>query len=233
MPTLQVKDTGAQYSSPSDSSDSSSSDSDSDIEGTENITVTKRYLHRHSVSSEDLYTNPTPPNKRFRTSTPDPTERRPEKEPLRCPLKEIIIHRPTLHIPPVDLTVAPGRQAANTQRGRQRLNAMAGRGRNQPQPQALQGADLALMQILQMMQNRDANRDNSQKQFLMFPKDSFTGEDKKKAKSHWAEFSKYLDYQDQQGTIPRDLVHLPEIKSMFKLTLQDIALGWFETESPN
>ena len=40
---------------------------------------------------------------------------------------------------------------------------MAGRGRNQPQPQpqALQGADPALVQILQMMQNRDANRDNS------------------------------------------------------------------------
>ena len=29
------------------------------------------------------------------------------------------------------------------------------------------------------------------------------------------------------------LAHLPEIKSLFKLTLQDIALGWFETESPN
>ena len=110
---------------------------------------------------------------------------------------------------------------------------MAGRGRNQPQPQPLQGADPALVQILQMMQNRDANRDNSRKQFLMFPKESFTGEEKKKAKSHWAEFSKYLDYQDQQGTIPWDLAHLLEIKSMFKLTLQDIALGWFETESPN
>ena len=105
---------------------------------------------------------------------------------------------------------------------------MAGRGRNQ----ALQGADPALVQILQMMQNRDANRDNSRKQFLMFPKESFTGQDKKKAKSHWAEFLKYLDYQDQQGTIPRDLAYLPEIKSMFKLTLQDIALGWFETELP-
>ena len=68
--TLQVKDTGAQYSSPSDSDDSSSSDLGSDIEGTENITVTKRYLHRHSTSSEDLYTNPTLPHKRFRTSTP-------------------------------------------------------------------------------------------------------------------------------------------------------------------
>ena len=138
------------------------------------------------------------PNKRFRTSTPDPTERQPEKEPLRCPLKEIINHRSALHIPPVDLTVAPGGQATNAQRGIQRLNTMAARGRNP----ALQGADLALVQILQMMQNRDANRDNSRKQFLMFPKESFRGEDKKKAKSHWAEFSKYLDYQDQQGTIP-------------------------------
>ena len=83
-----------------------------------------------------------------------------------------------------------------------------------------------------MMQNRDANRDNSRKQFLMFPKECFTGQDKKLAKSHWAEFSKYLDCQNQQGTFPHDLAHLPEIKSMFKLTLQDIALGWFETESP-
>ena len=127
--------------------------------------------------------------------------------------------------------MAPGGRAANIQLGRQRVNTMAGRGRNQPQP--LQGADPALVQILQMMQNRDANRDNSRQQFLMFPKESFTGQDKKLAKSHWAKFSKYLDYQDQQGTIPRDLAHLPDIKSMFKLTLQDIALGWFETESPN
>ena len=72
-----------------------------------------------------------------------------------------------------------------------------------------------------MMQNRDANRDNSRKQFLMFPKECFTGQDQKLAKSHWAKFSKYLDYQNQQGTLPRDLAHLPEIKSMFKLTLQD------------
>ena len=60
---LQVKETGAQYSSPSDSSESNSSDSESDIEGTENITVAKRYLNRHSLSSEDIYTAPTPPNK--------------------------------------------------------------------------------------------------------------------------------------------------------------------------
>ena len=73
-------------------------------------------------------------------------------------MKEIINHRPTLHIPPVTLTVAPGGRAANVQLGRQRVNAMAGRGQNQPQPQPLQGADPALVQILQMMQNRDANR---------------------------------------------------------------------------
>ena len=60
---LQVKDTGAQYSSPGDSSDSNSSDSDTDIEGIENIMVAKHYLHRHSLSSEDLYTAPTRPNK--------------------------------------------------------------------------------------------------------------------------------------------------------------------------
>ena len=170
---LQVKDTGAQYSSPSDTNESSSSDFDSDIEGTENITVTRRHINRRSASSEDLYTNPTPPHKRFRTSMPEPSIRQPEKEPIRCPLKEIINHRPALQIPPIDLTVAPGRQAANVQLGRQRVNAMAGRGQNQPQP--LQGADPALVQILQMMQNRDTNRDNSRKQFLMFPKECFTG----------------------------------------------------------
>ena len=106
---LQVKDIGAQYSSPSDSDDSSSSDLDSEIEGTENIKVAKHYLHRHFASSQDLYTNPMPPHKRFRTSTPEPPEKRPDKEPISCPLKEIINHRPALHIPPVDLTVAPGR----------------------------------------------------------------------------------------------------------------------------
>ena len=103
-----LQDTGAQYSSPSDNDDTRSSDLESDIEGTENITVTRRDIHRHSASSEDLYTNPTPPHKRFRTSTPEPPERRSYKEQIRCPLKEIINHRPALRIPPVDLTVAPG-----------------------------------------------------------------------------------------------------------------------------
>ena len=116
---LQVKDTGVQYSSPSHTDESSSSEFDSDIEGTENITVTRCHINRRSASSEDLYTNPTPPHKRLRTSTPEPSIRQPEKEPIRCPLKEIINHRPALQIPPVDLIVAPGRQATNIQLGRQ------------------------------------------------------------------------------------------------------------------
>ena len=81
---------------------------ESDIEGTENITVTRCDIHRHSASSEDLYTHPTLPHKRFRTSTSEPPERQSYKEQIRYPLKEIINHRPALHIPPVDLTVAPG-----------------------------------------------------------------------------------------------------------------------------
>ena len=131
-------------------------------------------------------------------------------------MKEIINHNGPLHSPPADIIVAPGQQATNTQRGLQRVQAMAYRGRQQNPNQNLQGADPALVQILHLMQNRDANRDNSHKQFLMFPKQSFTGQDKKLGKSHWAEFSKYLDYQNQQGTIPRDQQHLPEIISIFK-----------------
>ena len=70
--------------------------------------------------------NPMPPNKRFRTSTPDSIEQRPEKESIRCPLKEIVNHRPALQIPPIDIVAAPGGQVANVQRGLQRLSAMAG-----------------------------------------------------------------------------------------------------------
>ena len=55
------------------------------------------------------------PNKRFRTSTPDSIEWQPEKEPIRCPLKGIINHRPVLQIPPVDIIAAPGGQATNVQ----------------------------------------------------------------------------------------------------------------------
>ena len=51
---LHVNNTGTQYSSPSYSSDSSSSHYDGEIEGTENITVAKRYVRRQYSSHEDL-----------------------------------------------------------------------------------------------------------------------------------------------------------------------------------
>ena len=42
---------------------------------------------------------------------PDPEERKPAKEPDRCPLKEIVNHRPAFEVPEVDIVVAPGQQA--------------------------------------------------------------------------------------------------------------------------
>ena len=72
------------------------------------------------------------------------------KNPLSERLREIIFHTPALHIPPVDLTVAPG-QVQNIQRANRRLAAMAqnqNRGRGGRNP-ALQGVDPALIQILQ------------------------------------------------------------------------------------
>ena len=132
-----------------------------------------------------MYTAATPLHKHLRMSTPHLDDRRLAKEPTPCPLKEIVNHRPVLQVPEVDMVTAPRgiRGATHIQLGQQRVNkAMAGRGRN-ALPN-LQGADPALVQILQMIQNRDANRDNSHKQLLMFPTEKFTGTDKKKAQGH-------------------------------------------------
>ena len=60
-------------------------------------------------------------------------------------------HNGPLQIPPVDIIVAPGRRGGDVQKGLQRVQAMANRGRNQNQNQNLQGADPALVQILQLM----------------------------------------------------------------------------------
>ena len=84
------------------------------------------------------------------------------------------------------------------------------------QQQQLQGADPALVQILQLINNRDQNRDNARKKFLMFSKDAFTGKDKKLSQGHWAKFAKYLDYQASQGLIQRNNA-IDDIKSMFRL----------------
>ena len=108
QPQILLREAGAQYSSPSDDSDDISSDSESELEGTENITVAKRYLNRHSASLDDIYTATHNTNKRFRTSMPEPVVRKPEREPVRCPRREIINHQPALQVPPTNIVVAPG-----------------------------------------------------------------------------------------------------------------------------
>ena len=50
----------------------------------------------------------------------------------------------------------------------------------QPAPPHLQGADPALIAILNRMENKDSTR----KKFLMFPKADFDGTSKQAAKSH-------------------------------------------------
>ena len=117
-----------------------------------------------------------------RTSNPIPVTQVPPET-----LETIIHHPPALQIPPVEIVVAPG-QCTNNQTinlGAQRAQAIQGmaaslgRRAQNSQQQQLQGTDSALVQILQLMNNRDANRDNARKKFLMFPKEAFTGTDKK------------------------------------------------------
>ena len=98
----------------------------------------------------------------------------------------------------------------------------------------LRGADPALIQILTRMEERDNNRDNTCKKFLMFPKDSFDGKSKNLAKNHWLEFNKYIAYQKQQRHMNPDIVgQFPEVKQMFRLTLCDNASGWYDAENAN
>ena len=211
---LSLCDTGAQYSALTEHSDT-------DHISEEESLPEERPCHYNDTACR--YTEI--PQDRNRTSTPIPFT-----HVTRERLEAIIHHQPAFQIPPVDIVVAPG-QGANNQvinLGTQRVQAIQGmaagagrRGQN-AQQQQLQGADPTLVKILQLMNNRDANRDNAKKKFLMFPKETFTDKDKKLSQGHWAEFAKYLDYQASQGIIQRDNAHINEIKSMFRLTLQDI-----------
>ena len=157
----------------------------------------------------------------------------PNTQVPRHTIEEIIHHPQAFQVPPVDIVVAPGQQVTNqaVNRGIQRVQGVHGMAARHGQN--LQGADPALVQILTLKNNRDANRDNAQKKFLMFPKEVFTGQDKKLSQGHWSEFAKYLDYQSGQGIIQRNNAHIDDIKSVFRLTLQDIALGWFDSKGPN
>ena len=82
----------------------------------------------------------------------------------------------------------------------------------QPVPPHLQGADPALIAIL----NRMENKDSTCKKFLMFPKADFDGTSKQAAKSHWLNFQKYVAYQNSQNLLdPDDPNKFPEVKRMF------------------
>ena len=143
-------------------------------------------------------------------------------------LHEIIFHLGGLQVPPVDIIAAPGQPVnSNLQRAQNRLRNMAQPNRRNP----LRGADPALIEILERMEEREANHDNARKKFIMFPKDTFNGKTKGLAKSHWLEFKKYIDYQNQQGFLnPNDPLRFPEVKQIFCLTLNDNALGWYDSE---
>ena len=94
----------------------------------------------------------------------------------------------------------------------------------------LRGAGPALIEIL----NRMENKDNTRKKFLMFPKQAFDGKSKQAAKNHWLEFQKYITYQQQQELLdPDDDDQFFEVKQMFRLTLADNALGWYNAENDN
>ena len=151
----------------------------------------------------------------------------------RHTIEEIIHHPQAFQVPPVEIVVAPGQQTVNQAVNRDIQRVQGVQGMAARCVQNLQGADPALVQILTLMNNRDANRDNVRKNFHMFPKEAFTGQDKKLSQGYWSEFAKHLNYQSGQGIIQRNNAHIDDIKSMFRLTLQDIALVWFDSEGFN
>ena len=66
----------------------------------------------------------------------------------------------------------------------------------------------------------------------MFPTGRFNGTTKGAAKSHWLEFEKYVDYQQQElALLPPN--QFDSTKQMFRLTLTDNALGWYDAEQGN
>ena len=77
----------------------------------------------------------------------------------------------------------------------------------------LRGADPALVQILNRMQDRDEQQDYTRKKLLMFPKTAFDGTAKSLAKTHWLQFNKYVEYQQQHKQLDPDTrAKFPEVK---------------------
>ena len=127
-------------------------------------------------------------------------------------INEIIHHPGAFTVPATDIIAAPGQQGqAQLNRyltcARRRLQNMA-----QPAPLHLQGADPALIAILNIMENKDSTR----KKFIMFPKADFDSTSKQAAKSHWLTFQKYVAYQHSQNLLDSDDPNkFPEVKRMF------------------
>ena len=145
-------------------------------------------------------------------------------------INEIIHHPGAFTVPATDIIAAPGQQGQAQlnrylTRAWRRLQNMA-----QPAPPHLQGTDPALIAIL----NRMENKDSTCKKFIMFPKADFDGSSKQAAKSHWLNFQKYVAYQHSQNLLdPDDPNKFPEVKRMFRLTLSNNVLGWYDTEEAN
>ena len=163
-----------------------------------------------------------------RASTPVETQAHLDKLPKKVTLQELLHQPGGLSVPATDIIAALGLQVPvnnNLAHATHRLQNMAWNAQR-----GLRGADLALTEIL----NRMENKDNTRKKFLMFPKQAFDGKSKQAAKNHWLEFQKYITYQTQQELLdPDDNNQFPEVKQMFRLTLADNTLGWYDTENGN
>ena len=155
------------------------------------------------------------------------TDAEPGKLPKKVSVQELLHQPGGLHVPATDIIATPGLQVPlnnNLAHAAHRLQNMA---RNAQC--GLRGADPALIEIL----NRMENKDNTRKKFLMFPKQAFDRKSKQAAKNHWLEFQKYITYQQQQLLNPNNNNQFPEVKQMFRLTLADNALGWYGVENAN
>ena len=115
-------------------------------------------------------------------------------------MKELLHQPGGLKVPATDIIAALGLQVPvnnNLARAAHRLQNMALWYNTQ---RGLKGADPALTEIL----NRMENKDNTRKKFLMFPKQAFDGKLKQAAKNHWLEFQKYITSQQQQELLDPD-----------------------------
>ena len=131
--------------------------------------------------------------KQLAASTPIHKGTKPKHKGVTFNINEIINHPGAFTVPATDIITAPSLQGQAQlnhylTHTRQRLQNMA-----QPAPPRLQGADPALIVIL----NRMENKDSTHKKFLMFPKADFDHTSKQAEKSHWCKFSKVCGISKQ------------------------------------